>query len=429
MTGGLGPVLGDGGLLSVRGGVGGIRFQWEELEDAARMLSILAADAGEIALALGHLQYDVELLATQSTLVAPHGGVAGPHYPWALAFLDDARVQALRNARELSDTGDRLRAGLLAYRMAESMAGLAVENARGRNGVLAGFVARASVGQGALVQGPVTVEARVVDGEVPFDGTVEGVIDRLSAVEAEAPGTIEVLRAGTEEEPVHIVVIPGTQAGSADGVRGSNPFDIGGIAEAVSADSRYVAIAVADAVERSGAAPGDPLILAGYSQGGLHAVNLAGPEALGERYDVRLVVTAGSPTGWHGPGSSEYLHLEHRIDAVPALDGAANDDDRHRTTVTLGNPVPPLAQHQDGSREPWGLGPAHKLENYEAGARLVDSSDAPSLAPAVGILAAAGASGTARRHSFAATRHPVPVRGQEPAGRPEPLRRGSRLWP
>ncbi len=420
MTGGLSPVGGDDGLLAVRGGVGGISFQWEELEEAAGMLSVLASDAADVALALAHLQFDVDQLATQSPLLGPHGGVAGPHYAWALAHLDDARIAALDHRRDLSDTEQRLRMSLVAYRAAETMTGLALDGARSRNALVVELVARSAVGQGALASGPVTAEPRARGQHVPFDGTVEGMIDRLTAVGADPPGTIEVLRAGTEDAPVHVVVLPGTQTGSADGTPGSNPFDVGGIAEALSEDSRHVGAAVADAVEWSGADPGDPLILVGYSQGGLHAVNLAGPDALGGRYDVRLVVTAGSPTGWHDTGATEYLHLEHRHDAVPALDGTANDDDRHRTTVTLGNPVPPLGRKPDGSSEPHGLGPAHKLENYEAGARLVDASGAPSLAPAAAILAAAGASGTARRHSFTTVRHPVqtgrrtPTSGREP---------------
>ncbi|WP_049830679.1 hypothetical protein [Arthrobacter sp. RIT-PI-e] len=378
MTDGLGPVRGDDGPLSVRGGVGGIRFQWEELEEAAGVLAMLAVDADEIALALGHLRDDVGRLTLHSPLLGPDGGVAGPHHPWALAFLDDARAGALRNAGTLSDAGNRLRAGLRVYRMAGAAAGLAGDGARGRNALLAAFVARAAVGQGALVAGPIAVTSREEGNEVTFDGTVEGMIDRVIALGSDPPGTIEVLRAGTEEAPVHIVVIPGTQSATADGVRGSNPFDVGGIAEAVSEDSRYVAAAVGEAVERSGAAPGDPLILVGYSQGGLHAVNLAGPEALGGSYNVRLVLTAGSPTGWHGAGATEYLHLEHRLDVVPALDGVANQDGRHRTTVTLGNPVPELGERDDGSREPWGLGPAPKLETPGEGARRADARAAPA---------------------------------------------------
>lgn len=410
------PVHHDDGPLTVRGGVGGIRFQWEELEEAGRALDALAEEVGEVARALGRLQYDVEVLPLGSPHLRPGGGVAGPHHPWALEILDDARRAAVDSSRELVSTGERLRASVWAYRAAEGVADAAMASARLRSGMAVRGAAWAAIHGGALSPGPIELQTRSSGEPVAFDGTVEGVLERIAAVERERPGTIEVLRAGSDEHPVHVLVLPGTQTGTraetptgrGEGV-GSNPFDVGGIAEALAEDSRYLEPAVREALERSGAAPGDGLIIAGYSQGGLHAVNLAAPDSLGGRYDVQLVLTVGSPTGIQGAGDGEYLHLEHRDDAVPELDVAANPADHHRTTVTLDNPVPEVPRAVDGSRGPWGLGPAHKLANYLEGARLVDASDAPSLAPAAALLAVAGAAGTARRSSFRVAREPGPA--------------------
>ncbi|BBE24280.1 hypothetical protein MN0502_31630 [Arthrobacter sp. MN05-02] len=426
MTGGLRPVEGDDGALTVRGGVGGIRFQWEELEEAARILSLLATDAGDVAVALGYLRWEVSELPWSVLHLQPLGSMAGYSYENALASLDAAWTAAVDNGRALASTEERLRASLSAYAVADRAAAAVVEAVRGGSGATARAAARSAIDEDLLEVGPISLRAGAVDDTVPFDGTVEGVVDRLAAVEAEEPGTFEVLRAGTEARPVYVVVLPGTQARTVDGAAGSNPFDEGGIAEALAEDSRFTEAAVLEALDRAGAAPGDALIIAGYSQGGLHAVNLAGPGAVDRRYDVQLVLTAGSPTGWHASGSSEYLHLEHRADAVPELDMTANEEGRHRTTVTLGNPVPALARRDDGSLEPWGLGPAHKLENYAAGARLVDSSDAPSLVPAAALLATAGATGTVRRSSFTAARSPMSAKAP---GAAQGERTRSRLSP
>jgi hypothetical protein len=418
VTDGLRPVEGDDGALSLRGGVGGIRFQWEELEEAARVLSLLALEAGDVAVSLGRLDRDVCELPWRVLHLQPLGDGAGLHYQGARSQLDGARTTAVDSGRSLASTEERLRASLQAYRVADGVAAAAADAARAGSAATIRAVARGAISGGALEVGPIALRNRAAGTPVAFDGTVEGVVGRLAAVEADDPGTFEVLRAGTADSPVYVVVLPGTQPGPVEGAAGSNPFDIGGIAEALAEDSRFTEAAVLDALGRAGAHAGDSLIVAGYSQGGLHAVNLVG--AMGGRYDVQLVLTVGSPTGWHESGTGEYLHLEHSADAVPELDSTLNSDDRHRTTVTLHNPVPALGRRTDGSQEPWGLGPAHKLENYAEGARLVDASEAPSLAPATALLAAAGAAGTARRYSFTAFRR------ARPAGAPGPRVRAGR---
>lgn len=429
MTGDLRPQTYDDGSLTIRGGVGGIRFQWEELEEAALVLALLAADTEAVAVALGFLAREVGELPWRLLHVQPVGGAAGPHYQAALAHLDAARASALESGRALAMTEERLRAGLRNYHLADRAAVAATEAVRIGTWGAARTVARSAIDTGGLRVGPITLRPESAGTAVPFDGSVEDVLGRIAAVEQEEPGTFEVLRAGTDSEPVYVVVLPGTQTGTTDGLPGSNPFDPGGIAEALAEDSRFTGSAVLDALGQAGAGNGDAVVVAGYSQGGLHAANLAASDSLGGRYDVRLVLTVGSPTGWHPTEDSEYLHLEHRVDAVPQLDSTPNGDGRQRTTVILGNRVPPLGRTADGSTEPWGLGPGHKLENYAEGARLVDASGAPSLVPAAGLLAAAGATGAARRYSFTAVRRPQRVERAGAAGGPRVRDGGSRLWP
>jgi hypothetical protein len=428
MTDGLRPVQVDDGPLTVRGGVGGIRFQWEELDEAVRVLSLLASDTGGVAVALTFLDRDLSELPWRILHLHPPGGVAGPSYQAALAHLDAAWTSALDNGRALSATRDRLAASLAAYRLADTAAAAITEAARTRHEAAARALARGAVRGGALEVGPIQLRGRDAGTPVAFDGTVAGLVDRLAAVEAEDPGTFEVLRAGTAADPVYVVVLPGTQEGRIPGP-GSNPFDAGGVAEAFGEDSRFTDAAVREALGRAGARDGDALIIAGYSQGGLHAVNLAGSGGVGERFDVQVVLTVGSPTGLDAAGPGEYLHLEHRDDAVPRLEALPNADGRHRTTVELDTPVPAPARREDGSREPRGLGTAHTLESYAVGARLVDASDAPSLAPASALLATAAAAGTAHRYSFTATRKPPPARDAGPRAPRGSRDRGSRLNP
>lgn len=433
MTRLLGPEdPGDGPLL-IRGGVGGIRFQWEELDHAASVLSLLASDTAAVATALAQLDAEVAELPWRPVQLLPPG--AGAAYQEARGQVGASFYSAMGNAASLTETGERLRSAVDAYAWADDAARAATESARRASVVTARALAREAIRRGALDVGPIDLlETRgAVSGTasdvVAFDGSIEGVVARISAVEAEGPGVFEVLRLGTETQPVHLVVLPGTQSGLVGDARGSNPFDAGGVAEALAEDSRHTEAAVREALRRAGAQEGDALILAGYSQGGIHAVNLARGTGLGASYDVQLVVTVGSPTGWHPTADTEYLHLEHAVDPVPLLDAIPNPDDPHRTTVTLTHQVPPLGREADGSAEPWGLGPAHKLGNYAAGARLVDAGTAPSLGPATALLVSAAARGSARRSSFTAVRRPDPAHEVQAAAGRHATGGGSRLWP
>ena len=94
----------------------------------------------------------------------------------------------------------------------------------------------------------------------------------------------------------------------------------------------------------------------GYSQGGIHAMNLGRDKAFLADYELKFVLTAGSPVGGiePGPGISS-LHLEHEQDWVPGADGTPNPDLKDRVTVTLTTPIP---GHE--WLEP-GMGPGHAI--------------------------------------------------------------------
>ncbi|MHA7262777.1 hypothetical protein ACX80W_06170 [Arthrobacter sp. TMN-37] len=399
--------------LRIRGGVGGIRFQWEELDRAAEVLGRLAGEVEEVCSGLLYLAAELE----RSRLAAawhPGAGAAGAAGRAASEALEAARRSAAVSGSELRDTADRIARSRFAYLAADAAARLAVLAATRSAEAAARAAASAAAREGLLVPGPLALSAPAAVDHVPFGGTIEALSGRITAIEAAPPGSFEILRTDGPDGPAHLVILPGTQPTGA----GGNPFDAAGIAEAVNEDSRFVEAAVAQALADAGARPGDRVLLAGYSQGGLHAMNLAAGNAVGGVYDVRLVVTIGSPTAWEPTGTAEYLHLEHASDAVPGLDGGPGPDEPNRVSVVVDSPVPALPTGPGAEGK--GFGAAHKLGTYTEAAALVDASSLPSLAPAAAVLAAAG--GGAQRRLYRAVRSPaegrqaLPSRPRPPAG-------------
>lgn len=169
----------------------------------------------------------------------------------------------------------------------------------------------------------------------------------------------------------YIVDIPGTRSWSPP--RGSvNPstHDLGTNVRVLGGDATTRQAAVAEALRRAGAGSRDPVMLVGHSQGGMVAVQAAHDAGTVQfPYDVRNVLTVGSPIARaEVPSSVQVLALENAHDVVPNLDGRANDDDPHVTTVTF--------ETQYGS-----VGENHGISNaYLSAARIVDRSDDPSIA-------------------------------------------------
>jgi hypothetical protein len=246
-----------------------------------------------------------------------------------------------------------------------------------------------------------------------------GLLERARLIDERGDGYIEVLEVDNAGQKAYVVIIPGTQPGSEPG--GDNPFDEAGIAEGLGYGSVEVNAAVVNALRAAGAEQGALIATVGYSQGGIHAMNMAADEQFRSEYNVRYVLTAGSPVGSiePDPGIST-LHLEHKQDWVPGSDGAVSPDARNRVTVTLTNDV----RTPDG--EDPGLGPGHQLSNYQEGARQVAVSDDPSLVASTAVLSGVlGAGGTAKATRFALTRSkPLEVLRRP---KPDPRSRASEI--
>ncbi|HET8878832.1 MAG TPA: hypothetical protein VFN00_05225 [Arthrobacter sp.] len=446
------------GVLRIRGGVGGLSFQFEELlagaaglDGAVRQLYAVEAEAdvirrslfsyqadayrsgsgaitavGEAGGGIGRVREELERIAAQ--VRASHRdyeftearnalllrmGLSGPEYGSA------GGVLGLPGVRDTVETGMAAAPGNLAL-----LLGVPLPLA----GALLGFPGPAgpsdvrrlvrgltdAPGLGFLKPRPVSVYASDT-GTDTVDLSPAGLLRRAESV-GETAGDIEVIQVDAATGRAWVVVIPGTQLGGLPA--GTNPFDTAGIAEALGYDSQETTAAIRQALREAGAEAGDQLVAVGYSQGGIHAMNLSQDKAFLAEFDVKYVLTAGSPVGGitSGPGVSS-LHLEHREDWVPGADGAANADTRDRVTVTLTNELTLPAPHD------FGLGPGHRLENYEAGAELVSASRDPSLQASTAALAAVvGAGGPAAVTRFSLRRETAPVRAATTEARRAPLR-------
>ncbi len=130
-----------------------------------------------------------------------------------------------------------------------------------------------------------------------------------------------------------IVEIPGTQDFLPRG--GSNPFDLVADLQMMAGGVSDVMVATADAMGQAGIAPGEPVMLVGHSLGGIAAMALASNRHVVSRFDVRSVVTAGSPVArFDVDPAVSVLSLENSTDVVSALDGAPNPDRPSWVTAT-----------------------------------------------------------------------------------------------
>jgi hypothetical protein len=441
-------------VLSVRGGIGGISFQLEELDAGARELDALARDLAAVELgiyrvweALGSYQRDdpfsgAEALAAvwegQRSVAAVReelerlaGGVRACQFEYSAAERAnllwtqlhlDLQWLAGRQLLDLGLSGDGrpntattealassdpvaagvLLAALLGVRLGPVDAAVKLALTAGLTGSSVPTLARMLLDRVLPELRPRPVRAlKQGSADIDLDASPAGLLTRAGEVEDAGPGHIEIIQTTNGGRDAFIVIIPGTQPGNTGG---PNPFDEAGIGEALGYGSEYTAAAIRAALRQAGAEAGDQVVAVGYSQGGIHAMNLSQDQAFLAEYNLKYVLTAGSPVGaiTPEPGVSS-LHLEHRQDWVPGSEGLPNPDTRERVTVTLNGVV------RTPAGEDAGLGPGHRLTNYASGARAVSASPDPSLVASTAALAGVvGAGGTARATRFQLVRAPKP---------------------
>lgn len=403
------------GYLRVRGGVGSIRFQLEELADGAQKLDELAAEMESV-------EAELRLVADDLRQYQEIPIASGRP---ALAAVAEA-ARAIATVRmEVQRLGVQVRASKRDYEAAEVVAAAArlagiqsleaVLESHGdfwRTGFLNGY-ALERIAAPAVVAIPLlkalvqstspAAEARAIrvrqEERVPIhlDPTPAGLLERVRLIDQRGSGFIEVLEIPNGGGTAFVVVIPGTQLDDAGA--GSNPFGLRGIVDGIAA-SGNVTTAVMEALQAAGAQRGAPVVGVGYSQGGIHAMNLAADEAFISKYDLKYVLTAGSPVSGITPAPEvSTLHLEHRSDWVPGTDGGPNRDTRNQVTATMTNDL----FVQTGADA--GIGPGHALAGYQEGARLIAASRDASLVGSTAVLAGAlGVGGAATATRFSLTR-------------------------
>jgi hypothetical protein len=428
-------------MLRIRGGVGGISFAFEELlagaaalDGVVRQLQEVEAEADAVRHALSPYQRDSYGSGSSALTAVGEGGRAVGRVRSDLERMA-GDVRASHREYEFTEARNALFPGLGAHGSGAGIFGLpqvywrdVIEDGIGmasRN--LAMLLGLPAVPDGLLgaAGGPVDVRrivrelsaapgleflqprpVRIAGQETEtedVDLSPAGLLLRAEAV-GRTSGDIEVLRIANGSQRAWVLIIPGTQT---DGLpAGTNPFGAAGIVEALGYGSAETNAAIREALRRAGAEAGEPVAAVGYSQGGIHAMNLSQDRDFLSGYDLKFVLTAGSPVGdiVPAPGISS-LHLEHEQDWVPGADGVPNPDTKERVTVTLTNPleIPPPDE--------FGLGPGHSLDNYAAGAGDVAASRDPSLQASTAALAAVvGTAGAATVTRFSLRRDAAPVR-------------------
>lgn len=133
------------------------------------------------------------------------------------------------------------------------------------------------------------------------------------------------------------------------------------------------------AMSFAGIAPGEPVMLAGFSLGGMVAAQVAA-RAARHGFTVTHLVTAGAPLGRVPiPESVRVLALEHLLDIVPRIEGRENP-------VGAGAEVPGWLTVKAGPPLPGGfrLGVLHQSTAYADTAGAVEN-DPPDAAVAVAL--------------------------------------------
>lgn len=218
-------------------------------------------------------------------------------------------------------------------------------------------------------------------------GDLQGVVDAIDGLYPEngtvPPGTVRIDRITTAEgETSWLVLIPGTQGELVS----DHAFDWASNPGGMIGDATPTIASVVLAMRMAGIKPGQPVAVAGHSQGGLAAVTVANMMEE-EGLDVAGVLSLGAPIGLlDTPPGTEVMSVEHTEDPTPGLDNAAPPVGENVTVVER-----PLNLSSDPDiNEISSPSGSHDTPTYADTARLIDASDDPAvldwLATVGGIL-------------------------------------------
>ncbi|TFD89971.1 hypothetical protein [Cryobacterium serini] len=228
-----------------------------------------------------------------------------------------------------------------------------------------GVVAAARV-LGLLQEGPVTATAV---GAGTRATPPAGVGDLAARIPKAVPGEsqVRIERYGTLENPSWAVYIGGTVDWNP--VATTEPWDLTANIAALARQNAGSFSAVIDSMKAAGIAPSDPVVLAGHSQGGLVATQVAAYTW----FNVEAVATFGAPESRVPvPPGVATMTIEHTDDVVTAMGGASMIDSDDRLLVRR--------EAFAGQEPPTGtVLPAHDLDTYQETARMIDASPEDNL--------------------------------------------------
>lgn len=189
-----------------------------------------------------------------------------------------------------------------------------------------------------------------------------------------ADGSLLLVRrvVGADGTGAWVVAIPGTSHWPLRSDHGPSDTAANLATMAGASSSLYPAVdkALTAAMKESGVKPGtEPVLVTGHSQGGIVAARLAVDDGFRTKFDVREVVTDGSPIDRIPiPDDVHVLSIENSHDIVPELDGTAAPDSLHRVDVRC---EAPPGEHLHTVID------AHDASRYarSAGELTIDSDD------------------------------------------------------
>ena len=305
---------------------------------------------------------------------------------------DPAFVRLLRVA---ADHADEALAGALHVPLpAPVIAGVGAPMGAPENAVaLLGVTGLLSLfGSRVLVDGPVRVDRSAMRTVDPPSG-VGDLADRVPSGGADA-AQIRIERYDDGADRRFIVYVGGTvdvglvageqthdMTSNVHGIADDSDLDVLRLAGAASGAGER---AVREAMDASGIEAGDPLLVVGYSGGGVIAAKLAADPELNTVAAVNLGGPVASAPTREGVG---VLSIEHEEDLVPGSGGSGHPSDER---VEVSRSV------LDDGRRYGSLLPAHELARYRETAALIDESAEERLAGFHALAAefTGGASGT-----------------------------------
>ncbi len=241
--------------------------------------------------------------------------------------------------------------------------------AKGGDGNDARASAKALVGQAGIFGVLGSIAPALADvGAKPMrlaPDSIAQVTQRLTATHRAEEPTVVIERYTDGKRNLFMIYVPGMR--SKNPLNIAEPFNISASVHEL-ADAQHSAchLAVRDALAQAGVGAKDQVVIAGYSQGGMVAAELAARSEA----NVVGIVTVGAPVGQvEIPAEIPVLSLEHTNDIVPALGGKLNP--LTENWVTVGREVE--VKFGESALV------AHELGEYQKTAAMIDDSDATGV--------------------------------------------------